>query len=97
MGKTFVQLKAILAWFAASRRLESMKRGATICTPTGSPFSPKKPGKDIAGTCKTLHIRWKTASPVVSKLSGAIPGAPIETIPSKSLAMLSNSFRHPAA
>ena len=45
-----------------------MKRGATICTPTGSPFPPKKPGKDIAGTCKTLHIRWKTASPVVSKL-----------------------------
>ena len=97
MGKTFLKLKAILAWFAASRSLESMKRGPTICTPIGSPFSPKNPGNAIAGTCSTLHMRWKIASPVVFKLLGAIPGAPIEITPSNSLAILSNSFRHCAA
>ena len=92
-----MQLKDRLAWFAASKRLASMKRGATICIPIGSSFSPKNPGKAIAGTCKTLHIRWKIASPVVFKLSGATPGAPMEITPSKSLAILSNSFRHSAA
>ena len=63
------------AALAIASSLASVSRGPTSVTPTGRLFGPRPAGMLMQGTCSSVHMRLKIASPVVCSPCGASPGA----------------------